>query len=150
MAAAIAALWTMEGAGMAMAEQGAKGPDGLPIIFWTIKQNDQAKVAALLDNGADIEAAGYHGATPILSAAMVDNWIMAEFLMQRGANIAAFDRAGFNLPYLTAHAKVAKGSPTEAALNRVRKALNDHGLLERIWEPAEVRALIKQGKWPPA
>lgn len=138
---------------MATAEQAvktdAKGPDGLPIIFWTIKENDQAKVAALLDAGADIEAAGYHGSTPILSAAMVDNWIMAEFLMRRGANIAAFDRAGFNLPYMTAHARVAKGSPTEAALNEVRKALNNNGLLERIWEPAEVRALIKQGKWPP-
>jgi ankyrin repeat protein len=153
MLAGLGATLAMEGTGMAEAETGldpkAEGPDGLPIIFWTIKQGDAAKVNALLDAGADLEAAGYHGATPVLSAAVVDDWVMVAMLIQRGANPAVVDRRGFSIPWLTSQAKVAKGSPTEASLNAVRKYLNDRAMLERVYDPAQVRELMKAGKWPP-
>lgn len=137
--------------GMAAAETNpkAEGPDGLPIIFWTIKENDQKKVAAILDAGGDIEAKGYHKATPILAAAIVDNWEMAAFLMKRGARLDAVDGRGFTLPYLAAQAKVAEGSPTAAALQEVRVALNERAMLEKIYLPAEVRQMLKDGRWPP-
>lgn len=152
----LAVLWAamaMKGTGMAVAERQvdpkALGPDGLPIIFWTIKEGDSAGVEALLDAGAEIEAAGYHGATPALSAAVVDDWPMVALLLQRGANPAAFDRRGFTLPWLSAQAKVAKNSPTEASLNAVRQYLNDRGLLQAVYDPAQVRSMLKDGTWPP-
>lgn len=153
MLAGLGAALVMEGTAMAAAgaqvDVTALGPDGLPIIFWTIKQGDAAGVTALLDAGADIEAAGYHGATPMLSAAVVDDWIMVAMLIQRGANPQAVDRRGFTLPWLTAQAKVAQGSPTEVALNAVRKYLNDRALLEAIHDPAQVREMLAAGTWPP-
>lgn len=127
----------------------AEGPDGLPVLFWRIKQHDEATVAALLAAGADIEAKGYNAGTPILAAAMVNYWTMVEFLMKRGADIAVFDKRGFNLPYLTSQATPARGSETEKALQEVRMALNARGLLERVYSPAQVRDLMKAGKWPP-
>jgi hypothetical protein len=36
----------------------ARGPDGLPGIFWLIKQEDMAGMAAWIDGGGDIEARG--------------------------------------------------------------------------------------------
>lgn len=127
----------------------AEGPDGLPILFWRIKQHDEATVAALLAAGADIEAKGYNSGTPILAAAMVNYWTMVDFLMKRGANIAVFDKRGFNLAYLTSQASPAKGSETDKALHEVRMALNARGLLEKVYTPAQVRDLMKAGKWPP-
>lgn len=127
----------------------AKGPDGLPILFWTLQQENLPKVEALLDAGADIEAKGYNGATPLLSQAIVQDWIAVELLMKRGARLDVADRVGFTVPYLLAHAKVAKGSRNEAAMAAVRQVMNDRGLLGRIHEPAEVRALMAAGKWPP-
>lgn len=150
--AGLGAVLAMEGMAMAAnagVDIAALGPDGLPVIFWTIKQGDVAGVQALLDAGADIEAAGYHRATPVLSAAVVDDWEMVAMLIQRGANPMVADGRGFTVPWLTAQAKVAKGSATEASLNAVRKYLNDRALLEAVYPPAEVREKMKAGTWPP-
>ena len=126
------------------------GPDGLPIIFWRIKQEQEAVVFALLNAGADIEAQGYHGATPILAAALVDNWPLVVGLIERGANVGAVDRRGFNLPYLTTQASAAAETPTGVALQAVRAYLNERLMLERIYTPAQVRDLLAKGAWPPA
>ena len=150
---ALAAALTGRGLGMAAADSkmdpNAKGPDGLPIIFAYIEREDQAAVTALLDAGADIEAKGFFQATPMLSAALVDLWPMVALLISRGANLWAVDQQGVNLPWLTAHAKVRKGSPTEAALNAVRATLNERAMRERIYDPAQALALMKAGRWPP-
>ncbi len=126
------------------------GPDGLPIIFWRIKQEQEAVVFALLNAGADIEAQGYHGATPILAAALVDNWPLVVGLIERGANVGAVDRRGFNLPYLTTQASAAAETPTGVALQAVRAYLNERLMLERVYTPAQVRDLLAKGAWPPA
>lgn len=128
----------------------AKGADGLPLIFTLIEQEDQAAVEALLDAGADLEAKGFAQGTPLLKAAFLDLWPMVGMLIQRGANVMAADMRGVTLPWATTQAKVGRGTPAEASLNAVRKYLNDRGLLERIYQPAEVRGLLQQGKWPPA
>jgi hypothetical protein len=125
------------------------GPDGLPIIFWRIKQENEAAVFALLNAGADIEAQGYHGATPILSAALIDNWPLVVGLIERGANVGAVDRRGFNLPYFTTQASPDPDGPTGAALQTVRLYLNERLMLERVYAPAEVRDLMAKGTWPP-
>jgi ankyrin repeat protein len=143
----------MEGHAMASTETRADpkelGPDGLPVIFWKVKSGDMAGVAALLDAGADLESQGYHGATPALAAAVVDDWPMVDFLLQRGANAAASDRRGFTIAWLSAQAKVAPDSATEVSLTAVRKRLNERLLLERVHDPVEVRKLQANGAWPP-
>ena len=125
------------------------GPDGLPIIFWRIKQEDEAAVLALINAGADIEAQGYHGSTPLLTTAMLANWPLAVALIERGANVGAVDRLGYNLPYLTTQNNPAADSPSGVALQAVRVYLNERLMLERVYKPAEVRDLLAKGAWPP-
>lgn len=125
----------------------AKGPDGLPIIFTLIEQENIAAIEAVLKAGADIEAQGFAKATPVLKAAFIDLWPIVAMLIQHGANVRAADYRGLTLPWMTAHAQVGQETAAYASLNAVRKYLNDRGLLERIYEPAEVRELLKQGKW---
>jgi len=127
----------------------ALGPDGLPLIFTRIEQEDLNGVIALMNAGADLEAQGFFRATPVLSAGLIDYWTMVQFLLEQGANPAAIDDQGINLPWLTSQAKVAKGSDTEKALNKVRHVLNDRAMLERVYPPAQALELARQGKWPP-
>ncbi|PKQ11320.1 MAG: hypothetical protein CVT70_14950 [Alphaproteobacteria bacterium HGW-Alphaproteobacteria-1] len=126
-----------------------KGPDGLPVIFWLIKQRDQAAVGAWLDSGGNIEAEGYHGATPVLAAAIVDNWPMVLYLIERGARMGVTDARGFTLAYRSATTRVAPDGILGPPLNAVRAHLAEAGLLERLYDPAAVRRMQAEGRWPP-
>lgn len=127
----------------------APGPDGLPGIFWIIKQEDMAALAAWLDAGGDIEASGYHGATPVLAAAVTDNWPAVLYLLERGAHADVSDGRGFTLGHLATVSRVDMSGPYGKALAQLRSLLADRGLLTRVYAPAEVRALRADGRWPP-
>jgi hypothetical protein len=138
--------WAMSGGKMDIE---ARGPDGLPGIFWLIKQRDQVAVGAWLDSGGDIEAEGYHGATPVLAAAIVDNWPMVLYLIERGARMGVTDARGFTLAYRSTTTRVDPDGIFGPPLNAVRARLAEAGLLERIHEPATVRRMLAEGRWPP-
>lgn len=131
-----------------MSEQ-EKGPDGLPIIFWSIKEENQEKVIALLNGGADIDSHGYHGATPVLAAAILENWEMVALLLDRGANAKAVDRRGFSLAWLASHSKVDSKSKTFEALTKVRKILDRLSGNKVIYDPMTIRQMLENGTWPP-
>ena len=127
----------------------APGPDGLPGIFWLIKLENPAGIAAWLDAGGDIEARGYHGATPVLAAAVIDNWPAVLQLLERGAQAGVIDGRGYSLGFLASRSRVAPEGPYGVALQAVRAILAEQGLLSRIFPPAEVRARVAEGRWPP-
>jgi len=125
-----------------------RGPDGLPIIFRHIEREETAKIEALLDAGADIEAPGFQHATPVLAAASADIWPIVLMLIERGAALDAVDRSGFTLPWLAATSRVSEGSSDWAALARVREILRERGMMDRTHEPNEVKKLVEEGRWP--
>lgn len=128
----------------------ARGPDGLPGIFWLIKQEDMAGIAAWIDAGGDIEARGYHGASPALAAAVIENWPAVLWLLERGARADVADGRGYTLGFLATRSRVAPDGRYGRALAEVRSILADRGLLEQIHEPAAVKRMIAEGRWPPA
>lgn len=147
----IIAFWQI-GANMANGQQidiTANGPDGLPGIFWRIKQRDQAAVGAWLDAGGDIEVPGFQGATPVLAASMADNWPMVLYLIERGARMDVADRQGFTLPYRASSTRVDPNGIFGPPLNAVRAHLVQAGLLSRVYAPAQVRTMQAEGRWPP-
>jgi hypothetical protein len=127
----------------------ARGPDGLPGIFWLIKQEDMAGMAAWIDAGGDIEARGYHGASPALAAAVIENWPAVLWLIERGARPQVADGRGYTLGFLATRSRVAPAGPYGQALAGVRSRLAEAGLLERIHDPATVRRMMAEGRWPP-
>lgn len=128
----------------------ARGPDGLPGIFWLIKQQDQSAVGAWLDAGGSIETPGFQRATPVLTAAIIDDWPMVVYLLDRGARMDVVDRRGFTLPWLASHSRAAPGGILGPALQEVRNRLAAAGLLSRVYDPTVVRAMLAEGRWPPA
>lgn len=146
------ALWQI-GANMANGQQvdiTAKGPDGLPGIFWLIKQRDQAAVGAWIDAGGSIETPGFLRATPVLAASMADNWPMVLYLIERGARMDVADRQGFTLAHNATITRVDPNGSLGPALRAVRKKLAQAGLLSRVYTPDQVKAMQAEGRWPPA
>jgi hypothetical protein len=128
----------------------ALGPDGLPGIFWLIKQEDMAGAKDWVEAGGDIEARGYHGASPALAAAVVENWPAVRWLLENGARAAVADGRGYTLAFLAARSRVDPAGRYGTALGKVRSILGRQGLLEEIYSPATVKRMRAQGTWPPA
>lgn len=148
----LAAVLSLTGAGLTRAgavDITANGPDGLPGIFWLIKQRDQAAVGRWLDAGGDIEVPGFHRATPVLAAAIVDDWQMVLYLIDRGARSDVADRRGFTLGYRATTTRIDPEGALGPTLQTVRQRLGQAGALERIYSPAQVREMMAAGRWPP-
>jgi hypothetical protein len=137
----LAALAAALGLGPATAaDLQARGPDGLPLIFWLIKSGDGAGVEAWLDAGGDLEASGYHRATPILAAAVIDDWPMVLRLADREARLDITDGRGFSLAWLNLRSRVDLTGPYGPPLLEARALLARAGLLDAVRPPAEIRA----------
>jgi len=128
----------------------ATGPNGLPIIFWRIEQDNREAVRALIASGMDIEIKGFQQATPAVAAASANAWVTTELLLGLGADPMASDRRGFTLPWLANKAVMPPNSAEGEALARVKARLDDLDLMDEIYEPTQVKALRAKGRWPPS
>jgi hypothetical protein len=138
----LSALATSLGIRYVIADQAspeARGPDGLPLIFWLIKSRDVSGVDAWLDAGGDLEASGYHRATPILAAAVIDDWPMVLRLAARGARLDVTDGRGFSLAWLNLRSRLNLSGPYGPPLLEARQMLMREGLIDVVRTPAEVR-----------
>ncbi len=127
----------------------APGPDGHPAIFTAVERGDTRKVTELIAAGANIEARGYAQGTPLLIAAMGENWPMVELLLQAGAEPLAADEMGFTVPWVAATSRIRPETDDGQALNRVRQILNDRGVIGIVVQPRDVERLLAEGRWPP-
>lgn len=126
-----------------------KGPDGQPIIFWRIKQENRKAVSAMLDTGYDIEIKGGFDATPIIGAALIDDWITVLLLLERGANPLAVDRRGFTMTYMLSTSRIDRKGSHGAALENVETYLRKKGINSTPYEPMEVKKMLADSNWPP-
>ena len=129
---------------------GEKGPDGQPIIFWRITQRKRDEIAAMLDAGYDIEAKGGFDATPIIWASLSDDWITVLLLLERGANPMIADRRGFTLNDLMNTSRIDPKGSYGIALTKVREFLKQQGIDDTVYEPPQVKEMLKNSEWPPA
>lgn len=127
----------------------AAARDGHPQIFEAIEDRDRDRVARLIASGADIEARGYGQGTPILKAALTHNWIMAEMLLEAGADPIVPDEFGITLPAVAARSQLKPESEEGQALARLRAILADRGLIAMVFPPDQVRKMVAEGRWPP-
>ena len=154
---AILSLVAMLGAAMLVWQDKAKakvditetGPNGLPIIFWRIEQDDRSAVRALIATGIDIEIKGFQQATPAISAAAANSWITTKLLIELGADVRAADLRGFTLPWMADNSQMNPDAREGRALAEVKALLAAQGLMTRIYQPREVEAMVASGDWPP-
>ena len=127
----------------------APGREGYPQIFEAIEDRDRERVARLIAAGADVEVRGYGRGTPILKAALTHNWVMAEMLLQAGADPMVPDEFGITLPAVAARSNLKPESEEGQALDRVRAVLAEQGQVDLVFTPEEVRTMVEAGEWPP-
>ena len=89
-------------------------------LHWAASSNDVAVVDALLDEGADIEAAGavLGGGSPLADAAGFGNWEAARRLVERGATTRLKDAAALGLMDRIRAMFLAPDLPTEEDVTR--------------------------------
>lgn len=128
----------------------APGREGHPQIHEAIEDRDRDRVARLIVSGANIEALGFSRTSPILKAALTHNWVMVEMLLDAGADPMVPSYSGITLPAVAARSNLKPESDEGQALARVRAILADRGLIGLVFPPAQVRAMVAEGRWPPA
>jgi hypothetical protein len=106
----------------------ATGPDGLPMIFWTLKRDNEKEVRAIIVAGADVNASGYHGATPTIAAARLEQWHYVNLLLENGAKLDVVDGLGFNVPYMVLNSEIDSTSSEYQNLGSARQKIAEAGL----------------------
>ncbi len=131
------------------AEMDKKGGDGQPIIFSYIVKENREAITALLDLGYDIEIKGGFDVTPVIDAALIDDWITVLLLLKRGANPLAASRNGLTMTNLLNSSRVDRKGRYGVALEEVQAFLKKKNINTKSYTPPQVREMLKNGEWPP-
>lgn len=102
----------------------------------------------LLEAGATVDKPDEIGGTPILAAASTDHWQTVILLLERGAS-PWIDLNGITVADLASDSRIQPNNPDGKALPVLVERLKTIGY---PWPPpsvAAVRALKREGKWPP-
>lgn len=109
------------------------GPHAETPLHWAASSDDVEVLDALLDAGADIEAEGgvIAGGTPLRDATAFAQWHAAQRLVERGAQVTAFDAAALGyldvvkelFPHYVEHDEQELGEAMWAACHGGQKAV---------------------------
>jgi ankyrin repeat protein len=76
------------------------------VLFDAIAAGNKAAVEQALAGGADVDSRARDQGTPLIAAALDDQFAIAEFLLSKGADVMARNSGGFTplprLPFLEA------------------------------------------------
>ncbi|TCS15908.1 ankyrin repeat domain-containing protein [Caulobacter sp. BK020] len=123
--------------------------------YWPLKAaiglNSLGAVRLLVAHGAAVEEHDASGATPLRLAVEQQNYRIAEFLLQRGANPWSVGANGETVGAVV-DGPMRPGEPEEqAARQRVVPVLEKAGWrFPGALEAREIRRLVLAGAWPPA
>ena len=121
--------------------------------FWPLTSvigiNSLGAVRLLLDNGADVNYRDRVGISALYSAVAMQNYRIAELLLERGADPWIVTSNGDTIG-AAATGSVRPGEAVEiAARERVMAQLSAAGWTFPAPNHAEVRAAVQEGRWPP-
>ncbi len=110
-----------------------RGPHAETALHWAASSDDVEVLDALLDAGADIEAVGgvIGNGTPLTDATAFAQWETARRLVERGAQVTAFDAAALGyldvvkefFPHYVEHDEAELGDAMWAACHGGQKAV---------------------------
>ncbi len=115
------------------------------------RDGDREQVRALIDAGADLDAQGDNGETPLITAIIGGHVLVASLLIDRGADIQARNKGGFTPLHAAAYANVVEIA--EKLLSRgadVKDQMNKAGVTplsvaSEEGHPGLVKVLIDHG-----
>lgn len=114
-----------------------------------VMSRDPSVVSSLLARGVDVNLTDARGRTPLIVATGTDQFVIAEMLIDRGADVFAIDRLGFTAGQFAEFSSLTPDSENGAARLRVLQKLKLHGFPFPAPNPEKTKALAAQGQWPP-
>jgi uncharacterized protein len=114
-----------------------------------VMNEDRAQVEALIDRGAPLEEKDHRGQTPLVIAAVTDQFRIAEILLQAGADPFAVDKFGWTAGYAAQTSALARGPEFEAKA-RFEAMLTQRGYPMPGPDKPEIKQMVADGNWPPA
>lgn len=109
---------------------------------------DADRVRQLIAAGASLEDQDGDEQTPLLIAAKTDQFVIAEMLLDAGANIWAKSDFGWTVGYAAQTSKLTSGAENEARLRLLEK-LKAKGFPFPAEHPTVIEAKAAKGEWPP-
>ena len=97
-------------------------------LRWAIDERNVAAVDALLATGAFIDEQDFEGRTPLITATVTDQFVIAEKLIDRGADVMAADQFGTSALEFIATSREVDYSPDGQARLRIVARIEAAGL----------------------
>ncbi len=113
-----------------------------------VMHEDEPRVRQLITAHANLEEQDGDEQTPLLIAAISDQYIIAEMLLDAGASIWAKSDFGWTVGYAAQSSKLTGGAENQARL-RVIEKLKARGFPFPAEHPTVIEAKAAKGLWPP-
>lgn len=117
-------------------------------VLAAVMNRDEGNVRALVAARANLEERDVDESTPLLLASETNQFVIAEVLIDGGANIWATSEFGDSVGFVTERSRLIAGPDFEARA-RVLAKLKARGFPFPADQPATVEAKTKRGEWPP-
>jgi hypothetical protein len=117
-------------------------------VLKAVLNRDEGNVRALVAARANLEERDVDASTPLLLASETNQFVIAEVLIDNGANIWATSEFGDTVGFVAERSRLAGGADFEARA-RVLEKLKARGFPFPAEQPAVVEEKLKRGEWPP-
>ncbi|HQS97474.1 MAG TPA: hypothetical protein PK823_13375 [Novosphingobium sp.] len=118
-------------------------------LIEAVMNMDENRVRQLVESGAPIDQTDRKLQTPLILAAKTDQFRIAEYLIGKGANVLAASKFGWTVGYAAQNSMLQRGPEAEAR-DRVLEQLRQRGYPFPAAEPAVVKVMLAEKRWPPA
>lgn len=136
-------------AGLGLAMNGCMEPTR-PDLLGAVLHRQPEQVALLVRTGAPLNPRDESGDTPLTLATISDQFVIAEMLIDAGADIFAASEFGWTAGYAAQTSRLEPGTAEGDARQRVIAKLKAKGFPWPAPEPETVEQLAAKGQWPPA
>lgn len=139
----------VSGATVLLVLHGACKGESMKTLIDAVMSRDRAAVSSLLGRNVDLNITDARGQTPLIAATGTDQFVVAEMLIDHGADVFAMDRMGFTAGQFAEFSSLTPDSENGAARLRVLQKLKMRGFPFPAPNPEKTKALAAQGQWPP-
>ena len=113
-----------------------------------VMDQNKRQVKRLIKKGADLEVTSLKDKTPLILAAVTDQFRIANILLDAGANPFAVSMFGWTAGYAAQTSRLARG-PEYKALQIFKDKLRHKNYPVPGPEKDEIEAMVAEGNWPP-
>lgn len=118
-------------------------------LLGAVMHRERARVAELISQRVPLDPRNEERDTPLTLATVSDQFIIAEMLMDAGADIFAHNMFGWTAGFAAQTSRLEPGTAEGDARQRVIAKLQARGFPWPAPDPDTVQALGATGGWPP-